>query len=70
MGIPLWLVCILVGVVIGFFVVSVMKSQLKTVRRKSNAATYIRNDGLHLTLRQDIFLYQNTTRHPKPKAKK
>ena len=67
---PLWIICIVIGVAVGFFTVTVMKNQLKTVRRQANAATYVRSDGLHLTLNQDIFLYQNTTRHPKPKAKK
>lgn len=66
----LWLICIVVGIAVGFFTVSVMKSQLKSVRRQANAATYVRADGLRLTLNQDVFLYQNTTRHPKPKAKK
>ena len=67
---PIWLICIVVGIAVGFFTVTVMKNQLKSVRRQPNAATYIHSDGLHLTLKQDVFLYQNTTRHPKPKAKK
>ena len=70
MGIPLWLISIIVGALAALLVVTVMKNQLKSVRRQPNAATYIRSDSLHLTLSQDIFLYERTTRTPKSKNKK
>lgn len=66
----LFLICIVVGVAAGFLTVTVMKNQLRSVRRQPNAAGYVHSEGLHLTLNQDVFLYQNTTRHPKPKSKK
>lgn len=65
MDIPFWLVSIIIGVVIGFIVVSVMKSQLKSVRSNSGASDYIVPGSFNLTVSQDIFLYQRTTRTPK-----
>lgn len=61
-------VCILIGLVIGFIVVSAMKSQLKSVRRESAAANYLAADSLNLTISTDRFLYENTTRTPRAKS--
>lgn len=63
----LLIISILVGVVIGFVVVSVMKSQLKSVHRQSGAANYLAEGSLNLTCSTDQYLYQNTTRTPRPK---
>lgn len=65
MGIPMWLICVILGVVIGFIVVNVMKGQLKSVRRQSGASNYIAPESFSLTVSQDIFLYARTTRTPK-----
>ena len=65
----LWL-CILIGIVIGFVVVSIMKSQLKSVYRQAGASGYMTENSLSLTIRSDRFLYQNTTRTPRPKTDK
>lgn len=70
MGIPLWLISLAVGVLAALLVVTVMKNQLKTVRRQPNAASYVRSDGLMLTVSQDVFLYERTTRTAKSKNKK
>lgn len=61
-------ICILIGLVIGFIVVSAMKSQLKSVRRESAAANYLTADSLNLTISTDRFLYENTTRTPRAKS--
>lgn len=68
MGIPLWLVSLVIGVLIALIVVSTMKGQLKTVRHQDGAGSYIRPGSLCLTIHQDIFLYQHTTKQPKPKS--
>lgn len=61
----MWLICVIIGVAIGFVVVSIMKGQLKSVRPNSGAAEYIAADSFSLNLSQDIFLYANTTRVPR-----
>lgn len=67
---PLWLISIIVGVVIGFIVVSVLKMQLKSVAHQSGAGSYQVDGSLKLTLSTDTYLYQNTTRIPRPKNNK
>ncbi len=62
MGIPLWLISLAIGVAVGFLVVGVMKGQLKTVRRQNGAGSYLAPGSLQLRVKQDIYLYENTTR--------
>ena len=64
-AIPL-LICILIGTVVGLICVLVMKGQLKTVRTQTGADGYVKQGSLQLRQSTDIFLYQNTTRRPKP----
>lgn len=40
-----------------------LKGQLKTVRRKNEAMSYVRDGSFHLTRSQDIYLYTTTQRH-------
>lgn len=67
---PLWLISIIIGVVIGFIVVSALRSQLKSVSQQSGAGSYQVEGSLRLTASTDVFLYQNTTRIPRNKPKK
>lgn len=64
----LLLISIVIGVAIGFVVVSVLKGQLRSVRRQSGAADYLAAGSLTLRVNRDRYLYQNTTRTPRPKA--
>lgn len=50
------------GVAIGAMVAFILKSQMKSVRRKSDAMSYIRDGSFQLTRQQDIYLYTTTTR--------
>ena len=50
------------GLVIGLIVAFVLKGQMKTVRRKVGAASYIRQGSFQLTRQQDIYLYTTTRR--------
>ena len=50
------------GLAIGAVVAFSFKAQMKTVRRKSGAANYIRDGSFRLTRQQDIYLYTTTTR--------
>ena len=65
----LLIISILIGIAIGFLTVTVMKSQLRSVRSRSGAAEYLTQGSLTLHVRSDRYLYQNTTRTPKPKPK-
>ncbi len=56
-----------VGVVIAFIAVLIMKSQLKSVRFQHAAHNYLKNGSLNLTTSRDIFLYSTISRTPKPK---
>ena len=60
-------ICIIIGVVIGLITVLVMKSQLKSVYKQDGAQAYVTANSLELRVRTDRFLYENTTRTPKPK---
>lgn len=51
-----------VGLVIGVIVALVLKGQMKTVRRKIGAQSYIRDGSFQLNRVQDIYLYTTTTR--------
>ena len=64
------LISLIIGVAIGFVVVSVLKGQLRSVHRQSGASGYLTEGSLVLRIRQDRYLYENTTRTPKPKSNK
>ncbi len=57
---------LVVGFVIALIVVSIMKGQLKTVRRQNTADSYVRRDSMHLTDSKDIFLYAKRDRTARP----
>ncbi len=50
------------GLVIGLIVALILKGQMKTVRRKMGAQSYIRDGSFQLNRVQDIYLYTTTTR--------
>ncbi len=52
-----------VGLAIGVIVALVLKGQMKNVRRKIGAQSYIRDGSFQLNRVQDIYLYTTTTRH-------
>jgi len=60
-------ICLVIGIVAGGIVVLIMMSQLKSVRSQSGASSYVKPGSLQLSVSRDMFLYQNTTRRPKPK---
>lgn len=62
------LIAVAIGLVAALIVTGVMKSQLKSVRSQSAADTYVKAGSLHITHKQDLFLYRNITRKPKPKS--
>ena len=52
-----------IGAVIGIIVAMILKGQMKTVRRKIGAKSYIKDGSFQLNRVQDIYLYTTTTRH-------
>ena len=53
---------LIIGLLIGVMVALAFKSQMKTVRRKSGAMSYVRDGSFHLSRQQDIYLYTTTVR--------
>ena len=51
-----------VGLAIGAITAFVLKGQMKTVRRKAGAMSYVRDGSFNLSRVQDIYLYTTTTR--------
>ena len=61
------IVGLLVGFGISLIVVLCMKGQLKSVRFKPDAHSYVRSGSMQVTQQQDIYLFSNTVRTAKPK---
>ena len=61
------LICLAVGAVIAFVVTGVMKGQLKTVRPRNEAGSYVVEGSFRLTQSRDVYLYKNTVRRARPK---
>ena len=55
-------VILLVAFVIALIVVFSMKAQMKTVRKRNSANSYVKPGSFNLTRIQDIYLYTTTTR--------
>lgn len=64
-----WLiVSLIIGIIIGFIYTGILKSQLKTVHSKATANDYVIPGSMQLTQQNDIFLYANLKKIPKPKS--
>lgn len=57
---------ILVGCVVAFIYIIVLKSQLKSVAPNNSAADYVVNGSMHITESHERFLYRNVTKVKKP----
>lgn len=67
---PWWRIVIgmLIGAALSFlFPMSTLKSQLKSVRAQTAAASYVRAGSMTLTQNRDVFLFANVTRTPIPR---
>lgn len=64
----IWIpISVVIGVVIALVVVGNMKGKLKTVKKKKEAGTYVRNGSLVVNENYDTFLYSQVTKAPIPK---
>ncbi len=58
------------GALLSFLIpMTVLRGQLKSVRKQAAASSYVRQGSMTLTQRRDLFLYRNVTRIPRPKSK-
>lgn len=60
-------ICLAIGLVIGFVVTGIMRGKLKSVRVKQSASDYICPGSLQLDVSRDLYLYCTHTRRAKPK---
>lgn len=60
-------IALVVGLVVALIVTGIMRGKLKSVRRKYEAADYVRPGSMRITQSLDLFLYRNVSRRPKPK---
>ncbi len=51
-----------IGLVLAWVIVSVMKSQLRSVAFRENAASYVREGSMNLTNSRELFLYRDVQR--------
>ena len=58
-----------IGLVLAWVVVSVMKSQLRSVAFQENAASYVREGSMNLTNSRELFLYRDVSRTEHVEAK-
>ena len=61
-------VCLLIGLIIALAVVGSMKASMKSVCMQAQANNYTKEGSFSLTEKQDIFLYSNLERTPRPKS--
>lgn len=62
------LISVVIGLIIALVVTGSMKSKLKTVRKQSSAANYVKNNSMRITDSRDMFLYNTVERTEKPKS--
>ena len=62
-----FLIALVIGFVIAVIISVVMRSGMKTVRMKPDAADYMKSGSLHINKSRDMFLYNHVTRTAKPK---
>ncbi len=60
-------IALVIGFIIALIVVSVMKSDLKSVRAQKNASNYTVPNSMRLTKNMDLFLYHVVTKTARPK---
>lgn len=59
-------IALIIGLVVGFVGVTVLKGQMKSVRRQSTAGGYVTQGGLNLYTSRDRFLYVHRDRERLP----
>ena len=64
----IWIpISLIIGMVFALIITGIMRYQLKTVRRQTGAAEYMKPGSMKVTVSRDLYLYSQTTRVAKPK---
>ena len=61
------MIALMVGLVAGLITAKSLKGQMKTVHQKNEAKSYIKAGSMNLQTQNDVFLYRDVRRTPKPK---
>ena len=59
-------IAVVIGMVLAFIPVSIMKKQLNNVEAKEEASDYVRKDKIAITEQRDLYLYRNISRRKRP----
>jgi len=59
------LIAVVIGIVVAWIVTSVLKGQLKSVRKQYRANDYVKNGSMQITQSHDFFLYSTVTSTPR-----
>lgn len=60
------IIALAIGLVVGLITATVLKAQLKSVRSQDRAHNYVKAGSLDLRVQNEVFLYQDVQRVPKP----
>ena len=63
-----FLISLAISLIIALIVVGSMKSQMKSVRRQSGAASYTKNNSFKLEINNDTYLYNEIEKTARPKS--
>lgn len=55
-------IAVAIGLLVGLITATVLKGQLKTVRKQYKADSYVKKGSLQVTMNRDVFLYQEISR--------
>jgi uncharacterized protein len=58
-------ICLIIGLVIGVVGAFILKGQLKSVRKKNEANSYVKSGSMQINIHNDIYLYRDITRTKK-----
>ena len=61
------MIALMIGLIAGLITAKSLKGQLKTVHQKNEAKNYIKSGSMNLQTQNDVFLYRDIRRTPKPK---
>lgn len=61
------MIALMIGLIAGLITAKSLKGQLKTVQQKNEAKNYIKSGSMNLQTQNDVFLYRDIRRTPKPK---
>ena len=61
------MIALMIGLIAGLITAKSLKGQLKTVHQKNEAKNYTKTGSMNLQTQNDVFLYRDVRRTPKPK---